>query len=139
MALLLTFVSACAATPPPTATPQGGDLLPPCPSSPNCVSSEATDPGQRVEPLTFQGDPARAMDRLHQVIVAMPRTRIVEADPESIQAEFTSLIFRFVDDVQCRLNRKAGVIEIRSASRVGYSDLGANRRRVEAIRQAFAG
>ena len=137
MALLLTIVSACAATPPPTTAPKPGDLLPPCPASPNCVCSEATDAGHHVDALAFQGDPASAMERLRQVIASMPRTRIVAADGESLHAEFTSLLFRFVDDVNCRLNAKAGVIEIRSASRVGYSDLGANRRRVEAIRQAF--
>lgn len=112
--------------------------LAPCPSSPNCVSSQATDAGHHVDALAYGGDAAAALRRLRSVIEAMPRTRIVGASDTALQAEFTSRIFRFVDDVQCIVDSPAGVIEIRSASRVGYSDLGANRKRVEAIRAAFA-
>jgi uncharacterized protein (DUF1499 family) len=112
--------------------------LAPCPSSPNCVSSQATDAGHRVDALAYSGDTAAAMRRLRSVIEAMPRTRIVSASDTALQAEFTSRLFRFVDDVQCVADAPAGVIQIRSASRVGYSDLGANRKRVEAIRAAFA-
>jgi uncharacterized protein (DUF1499 family) len=118
--------------------PSPGELLAPCPSSPNCVSSLASDDGHRVAPLAYQGDPAAAMRRLRAVIAAMPRARIVSADDTALHAEFTSFLFRFVDDVDCVVDPKAGVIQIRSASRVGYSDLGVNRKRVEAIRAAFA-
>ncbi len=86
----------------------------------------------------FTDDPAQAMRRLRAVIEAMPRTRIVSTNDTTLRAEFTSRLFRFVDDVDCVVDAPAGVIQIRSASRVGYSDLGANRSRVDAIRAAFA-
>jgi len=112
--------------------------LAPCPSSPNCVSSLATDASHHVDPIPFTGNPAEAMRRLRAVIEAMPRTRIVSASDTALRAEFTSRLFRFVDDVDCIVDPAASAIQIRSASRVGYSDLGANRKRVEAIRTAFA-
>jgi len=102
------------------------------------VSSQATDAKHRVDAIAFSGDPGPAMRRLRAVIEAMPRARIVSADDSALRAEFTSRLFRFVDDVDCIADPAAGVIQIRSASRVGYSDLGVNRQRVEAIRAAFA-
>lgn len=129
----------CAAEREPTMPTPPGELLAPCPASPNCVSSLASDDAHRVRPLPYTGDPAAAMQRLRDVIAAMPRTRIVSADDSTLHAEFTSFLFRFVDDVNCAVDPKAGVIQIRSASRVGYSDLGVNRKRVEAIRAAFEG
>lgn len=108
-----------------------------CPPSPNCVSSQADDAAHRVEPLAFQGDPSAAMDRLRRAIVSLPRAKIVTATPSYIHAEFTSRLFRFVDDVELLLDPERRVVDVRSASRVGYSDLGANRKRVEALREAF--
>src|SRR5262245_46267656 len=113
------------------------DALAPCPSKPNCVSSLARDAAHQIAPIAFRGDPAQAMRRLRAVIEAMPRTHIVSASDSALRAEFTSRLFRFVDDVDCVVDSAAGVIQIRSASRVGYSDLGVNRTRVEAIRAAF--
>jgi uncharacterized protein (DUF1499 family) len=111
--------------------------LAPCPSSPNCVSSQAKDEAHRVTPLAFEGDPGEAMHRLRLVIEGMPRTRIVSASDAALRAEFSSRLFGFVDDVEARIDAKRRVIDIRSASRTGYWDLGANRRRIEEIRQAF--
>ena len=130
------MLGACAAEWEPVRPPPG-EFLAPCPSSPNCVSSLATDAAHRVAPLAYQGDPAAAMRRLRDVIAAMPRARVVGVSDTGLHAEFTSRIFRFVDDVDCVVDPAAGVIQIRSASRVGYSDLGVNRSRVEAIRKAF--
>ncbi len=110
-----------------------------CPASPNCVSSQAADAAHRVEPIAFDGDPAAALDRLRRAVLSLPRARIVRADQSYLHAEFTSLFFRFVDDVELLIDPTRRLIQVRSASRVGYSDLGANRRRVEAIRRAFAG
>ena len=112
--------------------------LTPCPASPNCVSSVAPDSAHHVQPLAFMGPPAAAMERLRTTIAALPRTRVVRSGDTSLHAEFTSWLLRFVDDVDCVLDASAGVIHIRSASRVGYSDLGVNRKRVEQIRAAFA-
>jgi len=132
----LALLSACSA--PLEPPPARGWLLSPCASAPNCVSSEAPDDEHHVDPLPLQGNPATAMARLVEVISAMPRTKIVRANPDYVDAEFTSLIFRDVDIVQCRVDKNAGVIQIRSASIEGYYDFGANRRRVEAIRGALA-
>src|SRR5512147_125292 len=110
--------------------------LAPCPSSPNCVSSQAADADHRVDPIAYRGDAVAAMRRLRAVIAAMPRANIVSADDHALRAEFTSRLFRFVDDVDCIVDPAASVIQIRSASRVGSSDLGVNRKRVEAIRAA---
>lgn len=139
--LLLLVVSACAtenaAAPASKESSTMPTSLAPCPSSPNCVSSEAADAKHRIAPLPFSGGPAAAMARLRAVIEAMPRARVVSANDQALHAEFTSLLFRFVDDVDCVVDPSAGVIQIRSASRTGYSDLGVNRKRVEQIRAAF--
>jgi uncharacterized protein (DUF1499 family) len=120
----------------PTLGPVDGRLRA-CPDSPNCVSSQAQDAGHRVDPLPAGSDPAAALPGLRAVIEGMPRTQIVSAEGDYLHATFTSALFRFVDDVELLLDRGAGVVHVRSASRIGYSDLGANRKRVEAIRQAW--
>jgi len=112
--------------------------LAPCPGSPNCVSTAAPDAAHQVEPIPFSGSAAQAIVRLRAVIEAMPRAQVTRADGDSLHAEFTSWLLRFVDDVDAIADETAHVIHIRSASRVGYSDLGVNRKRVEAIRAAFA-
>ncbi|HYW04659.1 MAG TPA: DUF1499 domain-containing protein [Gammaproteobacteria bacterium] len=112
--------------------------LPPCPDSPNCVSSQAEDRLHRVAPLSFTGDPDAAMDALRRVLEALPRVEVVASGPESLRAVFTTRLLRFRDDLEFALDRDAGVIHVRSASRVGYSDLGTNRRRVERLRRLFA-
>jgi uncharacterized protein (DUF1499 family) len=108
-----------------------------CGNAPNCVSTEATDDDHSVAPLTFEGTAKEAMTRLKSVIENMPRTVIVTTDETYLHAEFTTLIFRYTDDVEFQINAEESIIQIRSASRTGYSDLGANRNRVEAIRAAF--
>ncbi len=99
--------------------------------------SQASDAAHAIEPIPFQGEPAAALARLVKVVEGFPRTRIVSATENYLHAEFTSLIFRFTDDVEFLVDPAARVIHCRSASRVGYSDLGANRRRIEAIRRAY--
>lgn len=130
------MLGACAGeqTPP---RPTAPDRLAACPSAPNCVSSLASDADHHVAPLAYRGDPAAAMRRLRTAIAAMPRATVVAASDRALRAEFRSRLLRFVDDVDCVADPAASVIQIRSASRVGYSDLGANRQRVEAIRSAF--
>ena len=77
------------------------------------------------------------MRRLLVVVRGMPRTTIVESGPTSLRVEFRTRLFRFVDDAMFLLDGKAKTIHFRSASRVGYSDMGVNRRRMEEIRKAF--
>lgn len=111
--------------------------LAPCPASPNCVATQSGEGNQRMEPLRVAGPPAAAMERLNKIIAAMPRTRIVRSTDDYLHAEFTSGLFRFVDDVEFLIDPAAQVIHFRSASRVGYSDLGANRRRMEDVRRRW--
>ncbi|HXH71314.1 MAG TPA: DUF1499 domain-containing protein [Mariprofundaceae bacterium] len=114
---------------------QNGQLRP-CPDSPNCVCSEAyADPQHAIAPLSPGKMPlARAWAALQQIVVRRGG-HIESVDAGYLHATFTSRLFRFVDDVEARPDTEAGVIHIRSASRVGRSDLGVNRQRVEAIRQ----
>ena len=111
--------------------------LPPCPPTPNCVSSQTDDPAKRVSPLRFSGPWEPARDRLLKVLKSLPRTKVVTVDGTYIHATCTTRIMRFVDDVECLVDEAASVIHIRSASRVGRYDLEANRNRVEEIRRAF--
>jgi uncharacterized protein (DUF1499 family) len=112
-------------------------MLSPCPDSPNCVSSETGKVIQHVEPIAFDGSVAEALARLRQVIAMFARARIVHEDDRGLRVEFTSRVFRFVDDVDLRIDAAARVIHVRSASRVGRYDFGVNRRRVEALRSRF--
>ena len=108
-----------------------------CPDSPNCVSSEATDTGHRIAPIVIEGPPEETPRRAKEALGSLPRTKVVTESPTYIHAESTSLVFGFVDDVELLIDPGAKVVHVRSASRVGYSDLGVNRGRVEALRAAF--
>lgn len=113
--------------------------LPPCPDSPNCVSSQATNKDQQVDPIVFTLPPQQALARLKQVLAGMPRTRLVKEEGGYLHAEVRSFLFRFVDDLEFLVDNERNLIHIRSASRTGHSDFGVNRRRVERIRKAFDG
>jgi len=109
--------------------------LSPCPTSPNCVSSQApSDSSHYIAPFTIKTSSHEAWPAIKNVLRSQSRTLISKETDEVIDAEVTSLVFRFVDDVQILLDQKAGLIHIRSASRTGRSDLGVNRKRVEKIR-----
>lgn len=112
--------------------------LVPCPDRPNCVSSQADDTRHAMDPLRYEGDPDDAFARLKAVLHQLPRCTIVVEQGDYLRAEFRSRWFRFVDDVEFLNDRDHGLIHFRSASRVGYADFGVNRRRMEAIAQAFA-
>jgi uncharacterized protein (DUF1499 family) len=112
--------------------------LKPVPLTPNAVSSRAADPRHRVEPLRYAGDSAVAFRRLRDLVATWPGAQIVSELPGYLHAEFATPWLRFVDDVEFLLDADDGVIHVRSASRIGYSDLGTNRARVEAIRRRFS-
>jgi len=109
-----------------------------CPNSPNCVSSQSLDAEHKIAPLSYTGDPAKALEDLKSVISSLPRTKIITAKDNYIYAEFTSALMGYVDDVEFYLNADKKVIEVRSASRLGESDLGVNRDRIETIRAKVA-
>jgi len=110
-----------------------------CPRSPNCVSSLAGDTSHSIAPLSFTGTAEDARKRIAAVVASMPRARIVEDTGTYLRAEYASALFRFVDDVEFLVDAPSGRVHVRSASRVGYSDLGVNRKRVEEIRRLFEG
>ena len=113
-------------------------MLPPCPSTPNCVSTQANDAIHAIAPISYRGSAEAAMARIAAIVGAMPRATIVERKPASMRVEFRTRLFRFVDDVMFEIDDAKKTIEFRSASRVGRNDLGVNRKRMEAIRAAFA-
>ena len=108
-----------------------------CPSSPNCVSTQTGDADHRMEPIPFTGSSDEAMQRIKDLVAEMPRTKIVTVEDNYLHAECRSAFFRFIDDVEFLIDPKEQIIHFRSASRVGHSDLGVNRRRMERIRKAF--
>jgi len=105
-----------------------------CVDSGTCVCSEDGD----IDALHFDGDAAAAWRTLLAVLEARPGVRIQVRGDDYLHATAHSALFGFVDDLECRLDAQRGVIHLRSASRVGGSDLGANRARIEALRAAFA-
>jgi len=130
------FLSGCAAARPSNLGVRDGRLAL-CPESPNCVSSQSTDVAHAVAPLIYTGTAADAVASLKQIIKGMKRAVVVEATATYLHIEFTSALFRFIDDVEFIVDDAEKKIHVRSASRIGYSDLGVNRRRVERISQAW--
>lgn len=131
--VLLTALS-CAARPPKAGLLAG--RLRPCPGKPNCICSEDRQAEAWVEPLTFQGPPTRAWEQLQAVLQDMKGT-IQRQDDQYICTTFSTKVLRFVDDMEFRMVAEENTIHVRSASRVGYSDLGLNKRRMERLRSRF--
>lgn len=112
-----------------------GELLP-CPDKPNCVSSEGPEGDSHIAPLEFTGNAPMAWQVLQEQLHEMGG-QIEEADDSFLHATFRSRLFRFVDDVTCRLDEENSRIYIRSAARVGYSDFGVNRKRMVELQKRF--
>lgn len=108
-----------------------------CANKPNCVCSQSRHKRHAIEPITFDTEPGQAMKALQAVLSDLPRTILIRHSKDYIQAECSSRWLGFTDDVEFSCNRTKRVIHVRSASRLGYFDLGANRRRVEKIRKAL--
>ena len=116
-----------------------GELMP-CPKTPNCVNSQAADKKHYIKPIHFKGTQQEAQGRILQILESTKRTKILTTQDNYIRAEFTSALFRFVDDVEFYIPKQQNdetIIHVRSSSRIGYSDLGANRKRIEQIRSKF--
>ena len=103
--------------------------LTPCPGTPNCVNSQSSDPQSKIEPL-----PMISIADLKKIIESMERTTIIEETSDYLYAEFKTPLMGFVDDVEFYLDKSENIVHVRSASRLGKSDLGLNRKRVEEIR-----
>ena len=108
-----------------------------CPDSPNCVVSQGGDEIHAIAPIAYDTDLDTARETLLKVLSVVPRTEIIEQTDNYILAESKSRIFGFIDDVEFYFPENESVIQMRSASRVGESDLGVNRRRLEQIRLAI--
>jgi uncharacterized protein (DUF1499 family) len=108
-----------------------------CPASDNCVVSQDADSKHAIDPITYHVDHDKARETLLKVLTVVPRTQVIEQTDNYIHALSKSRIFKFIDDVEFYLPPNESVIHLRSASRVGESDLGVNRRRLEQIRLAL--
>ena len=114
--------------------------LAPCRRTPNCVSSQA-DPADAVHyiaPIPFAGDAAGAIAAARRAVEGMRRTTVVREAPGYLYAEFRSKLLGFVDDVEFAFDARAGMLHVRSSSRLGRRDYGVNRARVEALRRRIA-
>jgi len=110
-----------------------------CPSSPNCVSTQAQDEGHAIAPFRYRKSRAEAKEALKEVMRSLPRMQLVEEDETYLHYEATSLLFRFVDDVEFLFDDETKTIHFRSASRTGYGDMGVNRKRMEQVRALVEG
>lgn len=124
---LLPFLTACAGEPPQDIGVRDGRLIA-CPESPNCVSSYESSEEHSIAALDGN------LSQIQQILVAMDGANIVEQSGNYLYAEFTSSLMGYVDDVEFLYDAANNTTQVRSASRVGYSDMGANRSRIEAIR-----
>lgn len=113
-------------------------VIRPCGNSPNCVSSTDARPKFSVDALPFKGSAEQTRKELVQLVLGLPRVRLVEDHGTYLHFEFTSRVFRFVDDVEFHLDESRKTIDMRSASRVGRSDLGVNRERLNRISKLWA-
>lgn len=108
-----------------------------CPVSPNCVCTQCSSRDHWMEPLMYSGDAESAWGRLKALVAAKSDATIINETDSYLHVEFQTSFFRFVDDVEFLLDAESGRIHFRSASRVGYSDMGLNRRRMEDFRASF--
>ncbi len=110
--------------------------LAPCPSSPNCVSSAATgDHG--ITGFELSGSAEEAWLAIQEEVAKLPGTEVISKTEAYLHAESTSSLMRYVDDLELHLPAGSNMVAVRSASRVGHSDMGVNRERVEALRGAL--
>jgi len=135
MTLLAAIFSACAGERPKNLGIKDG-VLAACPSSPNCVSSFSADKGHWIAPFSFTDEPAPAFARLTQLLRQRRDATIIEEGSGYLRVELRTTLF--VDDAEFLMDGESKVIHLRSASRLGYSDLGKNRRRIEEIRATFS-
>ena len=109
-----------------------------CPDKPNCVCSELSDDSDHfTPPLVISGNSTReALKLLIEIIIEL-KGEVQTVNETYVSATFSSPLFEFVDDLEMRVDVAKNIIHIRSASRVGYSDFGANKKRVELIKKMF--
>jgi uncharacterized protein (DUF1499 family) len=138
--VLSSLLAACGSTPPETLGLKDGRFSP-CPASPNCVSSFAAegDKTHYIGPFAYTGTREAARTRLMKVlsVYSPSAVSVIRSDADYIRLEFRTALWRFTDDVEFYFPPDQGIIHVRSASRIGYGDFGANRKRVERLRAEF--
>lgn len=119
--------------------PKEGKLAP-CPNSPNCVCSQSptSDSQHYIAPLPLKTSAPEAIASIKAIVESMERTMVITETDSYLYAEFTSAMMGYVDDVEFYADAAEQVVHVRSASRLGQSDLGVNRKRIEDIRAALA-
>ena len=130
--VLICLISVSCVGKPPTTIGSFTD----CPEKPNCVSTKNTHSKTYIDPIKYVVSKDEAKKLLFMTLESFVDSRVINEKDNFIYIEFVSEIFGFVDDVEFYFN-KPGIIEFRSASRIGYSDLGVNRNRMESIRNKF--
>jgi len=105
-------------------------------NKPNCVSTQSKDPKWSTEPLAYSGEASATIEKLAEICAAMPRTTKIKQTDDYLYVEFETATMGFVDDVEFYASNNQ--VQMRSASRVGYSDWGVNRKRIDAIRAAYS-
>lgn len=137
VAVLPGLKGAFAGTRPDNIGVKGGRLTS-CPATPNCVVSQGGDQEHAIAPIAYSVDRDTARASLIDILGVVPRTQVVEQADDYIFAESESRLMGFVDDNEFYFPTDEKVIHMRAAARLGESDLGVNRRRLEQIRLAFA-
>ncbi|MBD2428940.1 DUF1499 domain-containing protein [Phormidium sp. FACHB-1136] len=111
--------------------------LSPCPATPNCVVSQGADTAHAIVPIAYTRSRDEARELLTKVLGVVPRTEMVVQQQDYIRVKSTSRIMGFVDDTEFYFPADEPVIQVRAAARLGESDLGVNRRRLEQIHFAL--
>ena len=114
-------------------------MVAPCGFMPNCVSTaHKADSFHYVAPIKVPTGEQKPVERLKKVVLAMPGAKLVSESADYLKLEYTTDLMKFTDDVEFAYNKNLDEFEVRSASRLGISDFGVNRKRVEAVRKAFS-
>ena len=111
--------------------------LTPCPGTPNCVSSTSLQSSEQIEPMRYTGEQTDAHATLLSAIAETPNSTIRTQTPDYVHVEFKTLLLGFIDDAEFLFNPDEKIIHLRSASRIGRSDFGVNRKRLQTLRESF--
>jgi uncharacterized protein (DUF1499 family) len=118
---------------------QADGRLAPCPSSPNCVSTFATEKPHTMPAIPYTGTAEEAQQRLLTLLENLPDDMtLITVRTGYIHAEFRTPGMAFIDDVEFLLDERWEGIQFRSAARLGQGDMGVNYQRLKRITQLFA-
>jgi uncharacterized protein (DUF1499 family) len=109
----------------------------PCPNSPNCISTQALDDNHRMAPISLYGSLKESKNRLLKIVKTLKRIKIISEEDNYVHIEVRTAVFKFIDDVEFFFDENAKVIHFRSRARLGYTDMGVNRKRMEMITNLF--